>query len=384
MMGNNFKLRTVLILFVVSSIFLFANFVSAATYDATGAWFISISNGWTDGGDNCPLEVDETVLITITQNGDSFTFVVSGDDGGIFSGSVTDNNYNITTFSDPEVTVSGGFTLSSSTSGTGQIDASITEGGITCEKGFDITLTKQGAAPTYDGTGEWDYSTTNIYVGGPCGPLDPVIGTSTVTQIVNNVTLVAHDPEGDITFTGTVSGGIYSLTASFPQDAGTITMNMIFDLSSNNSGTGKVTYTWTDGIDTCNGGFDISFSRQIDAPPVDGGGGGGGGGCFIATAAYGSLMEPHVKILRDFRDRFLLHNSMGKGFVRLYNTYSPPMANFIAKHDNLRAMVRISLLPVVGVSWITLKIGPLSTVALMLLFISCFVGLIWHRRRYKE
>jgi Na+/H+ antiporter NhaC len=60
------------------------------------------------------------------------------------------------------------------------------------------------------------------------------------------------------------------------------------------------------------------------------------------------------------------------------------MADFIAKHDRLRAMVRISLLPVVGVSWIALKIGPLSTVALMLIFMSCFVGLVYFRRRYKE
>jgi len=110
----------------------------------------------------------------------------------------------------------------------------------------------------------------------------------------------------------------------------------------------------------------------------------GGGGCFIATAAYGSLMEPHVKILRDFRDRFLLVNKTGKGFVHLYYTYSPSIANFIAEHDSLRAMVRISLLPAVGVSWIALKIGPLSTVALMLIFISCFVGFVRLRRRYKE
>jgi PKD repeat protein len=111
---------------------------------------------------------------------------------------------------------------------------------------------------------------------------------------------------------------------------------------------------------------------------------GNGGGCFIATAAYGSLLEPHVKILRDFRDRFLLGNTLGKIFVHLYYTYSPPVANFIAKHDSLRAMVRLSLLPVVGVSWVALKIGPVSTAALMLILISCFVGLIQFRRRYKE
>jgi hypothetical protein len=112
--------------------------------------------------------------------------------------------------------------------------------------------------------------------------------------------------------------------------------------------------------------------------------GGGGDGCFIATAAYGSLMEPHVKILRDFRDRFLIGNTVGKNFVSLYYSYSPPIADFIAEHDSLKIIVRIGLLPVVGVSWIVLKFGPISTVALMLIFISCFVGLVCFSRRYKE
>lgn len=49
-----------------------------------------------------------------------------------------------------------------------------------------------------------------------------------------------------------------------------------------------------------------------------GGGGGGGGGCFIATAAYGSLLEPHVRILCKFRDRYLLTNGPGKTFVKYY------------------------------------------------------------------
>ena len=112
--------------------------------------------------------------------------------------------------------------------------------------------------------------------------------------------------------------------------------------------------------------------------------GGSSGGCFVATAAYGSLMEPHVTILRDFRDRFLLGNAVGDSLVNLYYSYSPPIAHFIAKHDSLRAMVRISLLPFVGISWIALKIGLGSTVTLMFSFISCFIGMVWFRRRYNE
>ena len=147
----------------------------------------------------------------------------------------------------------------------------------------------------------------------------------------------------------------------------------------------KVTVTDVDGLESTDT-TDVDVSVAVKSPSgstivtTDG----GGGGCFIATAAYGSLMEPHVKILRDFRDRFLIGNTVGKSFVSFYYSYSPPIADFIAEHDGLRAMVRTSLLPVVGASWIALKIGSLSTVALMLIFISCFVGFVWFRQRYKE
>ncbi|RZB30232.1 MAG: hypothetical protein SRB1_02512 [Desulfobacteraceae bacterium Eth-SRB1] len=96
---------------------------------------------------------------------------------------------------------------------------------------------------------------------------------------------------------------------------------------------------------------------------------GGGGGCFIATAAYGSKIEPHVRILRDFRDRFLLDNTAGKRFVKFYYTYSPAIAGFIDGHANLQAFVRLSLLPVVGMSWIVLKFGPVTTLVLMFFLI---------------
>jgi hypothetical protein len=103
--------------------------------------------------------------------------------------------------------------------------------------------------------------------------------------------------------------------------------------------------------------------------------------CFIATAAYGSPIEPNVNILLEFRDRFLRVNVIGKGFVRLYNTYSPPIADFIAKHDSLRMIVRVSLLPIVGLSWVAFKIGLVSTMALMLFFVIGIFGLVRVRKK---
>ena len=102
---------------------------------------------------------------------------------------------------------------------------------------------------------------------------------------------------------------------------------------------------------------------------------GGSYGCFIATAAYGSLVEPHVRILREFRDRFLLDNSMGKCLVRFYHDHSPAIAEVIAKHDSLRAIVRVGLLPLIGASWMALKLGSGFTIMLMLFAGLGLVGL---------
>ena len=111
---------------------------------------------------------------------------------------------------------------------------------------------------------------------------------------------------------------------------------------------------------------------------------GGGGGCFIATAAYGSYMEPHVKILRDFRDRFLLGNRIGKAFVNFYYKYSPPIADYIAKHDSMRTAVRLSLFPVVGLSWVTLNLGFLPVIALMFFCTFGLIGICIFRRKKNK
>ncbi len=70
-------------------------------------------------------------------------------------------------------------------------------------------------------------------------------------------------------------------------------------------------------------------------------------GCFIATAAYGSYLDPHVQVLRDFRDDVLLTNPVGQVLVEFYYTHSPPIAALISEDEGLRAATRVALTPLV-------------------------------------
>jgi len=98
-------------------------------------------------------------------------------------------------------------------------------------------------------------------------------------------------------------------------------------------------------------------SQQVERSPKsgdngggDGGGGGGGGGggfCFIATATYGSYLDPHVVVLREFRDRYLLTNPVGTAFVDFYYTVSPPIADYIGQHEWAKIITRGILTPLV-------------------------------------
>lgn len=124
----------------------------------------------------------------------------------------------------------------------------------------------------------------------------------------------------------------------------------------------------------------IVVGATSGASPTDGtniapaSGGGGGGGCFIATAAYGSYLDPHVMVLRHFRDDVLLQSEMGTAFVRFYYKHSPPVADFIAQHDVLRMVVRFALTPLIFAVKYPLVVSAAIAVALYCL---CF----YYRRR---
>jgi alpha-tubulin suppressor-like RCC1 family protein len=77
---------------------------------------------------------------------------------------------------------------------------------------------------------------------------------------------------------------------------------------------------------------------------------GGGGFCFIATAAYGTDTASQLDILREFRDNILLPSTLGTKLVSFYYRTSPPVANFVSRHEALRTVVRVGFLdPIVRI-----------------------------------
>jgi len=67
-------------------------------------------------------------------------------------------------------------------------------------------------------------------------------------------------------------------------------------------------------------------------------------GCFIATAAYGSDIEPEVIWFRLFRDHVLINSTAGTTFVQFYYRFAPSVGSAISKVNWLRVLVRLFIL----------------------------------------
>ena len=126
----------------------------------------------------------------------------------------------------------------------------------------------------------------------------------------------------------------------------------------------------SDSVPSVTGQFDIPHTGTCDCTVQ------GPGSCFIATAAYGSYLDPHVVALREFRDDHLLSNAIGRNLVAVYYRYSPPLAKQIAANAWLRQLTRLLLTPVVyAISY------PMIAMLLVLAFVGLGVALIKLRTR---
>jgi len=67
-------------------------------------------------------------------------------------------------------------------------------------------------------------------------------------------------------------------------------------------------------------------------------------GCFIATACYGDYNAKEVLLLRNYRDKVLQPNPLGRLFIKLYYLLSPAFANAIARSDKAKRFIRKHLL----------------------------------------
>ena len=207
---------------------------------------------------------------------------------------------------------------------------------------------------------------------------DPPSGYTTQSLVTLTATTTNSAASIALTYTSIPSTPVYykAVSGAWKMIYPTNECNGVSGIAINN---GVMSFSIADNSE-CDGDPRVGFISipvalgTVSADAGSGGGGSGGGGCFIATAAYGSFLDPHVVTLRKFRDEYLLTNSIGRAFVKLYYQYSPPIAQYIREHEAIRVFTRAALTPVVfSVEYPALPVVVLCT----------SVGIAAHRRRKR-
>jgi hypothetical protein len=107
------------------------------------------------------------------------------------------------------------------------------------------------------------------------------------------------------------------------------------------------------------------------------------GGCFIATSAFGSADRAEVRILRDFRDRYLLPTAPGRAFVAAYYRASPTLSRRLDARPAWKPWVRAALAPAVAAALVAVGSNTAEKCALVGL-LAALAALRMQRRRRER
>jgi hypothetical protein len=104
-------------------------------------------------------------------------------------------------------------------------------------------------------------------------------------------------------------------------------------------------------------------------------------GCFVATAAFGADWVAEVRVLRDFRDHYLVTHEPGQAFVNWYYRYGPVAANYLDRYSGFKPLVRAALWPLVMLAAFMLGASALVKACVIFLLAVLFITLLRARRR---
>ncbi len=343
----------------------FSNGGDTATTDSSGSYSLNVSDGWSGtatpakaGYTFSPTSIDYTT-ITSDQAAQDYTatiltYTISGNVGtavsaasiriqAALSGVVMDGLPG-----DPTTDASGNYTATADYGFSGTVTPTLAGYSFTPSSRDYTNVTSDQTSHNYTASIIQHTLTISAGTGGTTDPVPGSYQHDYGTQV--QVTATADSGYEFSGWTGDASGTTSPITITMDADK-TIT----------------ATFSLIPSGDT-GGGIEDAVKK----------------GCFIATAAYGSPLHPHLDILRDFRDKYLMPNGFGQKLVELYYRYSPSIAHFIARHKLLKTAVRVNLLPVIAFSSLMVYFGPVATAAVlvfMLVFLILFMR--FYPRRVK-
>jgi len=107
-------------------------------------------------------------------------------------------------------------------------------------------------------SGTWSYTESNTWSDCNGGAYKPEIGSVNISKVED---IISMDDNGLI-YAGTINNNKYTLSASYPDNGGIITIEITFNLTSDRTGSGTVVWEWADSNAKCNGGHNIALTRE--------------------------------------------------------------------------------------------------------------------------